>query len=383
MYPPERRERLYQLTARSGNWNNVCEYDHAVANFARALDRLPDTLAQKTYLQPYLRDLLYQSNPIAIDTLLQASIKLLFPAEEYRPIISTLDTLSSRNQAILHAPFTWKSWLPAFYWNGSNNQYHDWIKGFLSGDLGISSHGRPVASEIMPRLYITLSINGMAVLLSILLGIPLGVALSRRNNTSIDRWGNGTLLFLYSLPVFWVGGLLMMWLATPGQGLHLIKGVYIDPWNSQTSTYLQYVARNASKFILPVLTLTLHLIAIITLQMRGSMIGVMHHDYIRTARAKGLREGQVYWRHGFRNALFPMITLLAEIIPFLFTGSLVVESMFQFPGLGMKTTDAFISRDYPVLFAILMMIAFITVLSQLLGDLLYAWADPRVRFNRK
>ncbi len=166
-------------------------------------------------------------------------------------------------------------------------------------------------------------------------------------------------------------------------GLHLINGISPDsPWQGSRFSFFQWCAINAPKFILPVLTLAIHALALLAMQMRGGMLDIVGQDFIRTARAKGVPEDLVYWRHAFRNALFPLITVFASVFPALFAGSLVVEYLFNFPGMGIKTQEAFIRRDYPVLFAIMMIAAALTIMGNLIADVLFAWADPRVRFSK-
>jgi ABC-type dipeptide/oligopeptide/nickel transport system permease component len=126
--------------------------------------------------------------------------------------------------------------------------------------------------------------------------------------------------------------------------------------------------------------LTLYALASITLQMRGGMLETLGLDYIRTARAKGVKEDEVFWTHAFRNALFPVITIFASVFPALFTGSLVIETLFNFPGMGQKAQTAFQEHDLAILSAILMAAAIFTILGNLVADILYAVADPRVRF---
>ncbi len=116
--------------------------------------------------------------------------------------------------------------------------------------------------------------------------------------------------------------------------------------------------------------------------MRGGMLQVLDQDYIRTARAKGLSERQVIWRHAFRNALFPIITLIGAVFPSILAGSVVIEVIFGIPGMGKLTVDAIFARDWPVVFAVLMMASVLTVAGLLVSDILYAWADPRVRFQK-
>ncbi len=144
---------------------------------------------------------------------------------------------------------------------------------------------------------------------------------------------------------------------------------------------MAWLVQHAGKLVLPVLTLLVHILAILTLQMRSSMLEVLDQDYIKTARAKGLSERAVHGKHAFKNALFPLITIFGGVFPVIFAGSLVIEYLFNYPGMGTKTQSAFMNQDYPILYTILMIAAVLTILGSLVADLLYAWVDPRVRFS--
>jgi len=274
--------------------------------------------------------------------------------------------------------------VPALHWHGTQNQYHRWAAGFVSGNPGYSSvTGQPLLIEVRPRLLMTLTLNGVAMLLAFLIGVPLGVWMARRRDRPSDFWMRGLLLFLHAIPVIWLGSLLIILLSRRDIGLGLIDGLNAEPWLMSGKTYWVWVVDNREKLILPILTLTLHLLALMAMQMRNGILEVVKQDFIRTARAKGLSENLVFWRHAFRNALFPIITLFASFFPVVFSGSLVIEYLFDFPGMGIKMQSAFINNDYAVLFAMVMFVAIITILSSVMADLLYAWADPRVRFAKR
>ena len=385
IFPPERRKRLRALTAQSGDWPSVSRYEQQLALAIRAVEQLPDSLPQKS------RGLLALSNFFSIQ-----ETERLAPAldslrnfenvvQGFSPAL-TQDLANFRAAAEQLRKEESKSYfpVPALNWYGADNQYHHWISGVLKGDFGISYSNRlPVGPQLYPYVLPTLMLNGLALLLAYLLAVPLGVNMARRNRQSFDTWTRRSLLFMYALPVFWLGSLMILAFATPGMGLHLINGISPDsPWQADRYSFFQWCAANADKFILPVFTMAIHAVALLAMQMRGGMLDVAGQDFIRTARAKGVPEDFVYWRHAFRNALFPLITVFASVFPALFAGSLVVEYLFNFPGMGIKTQEAFIRRDYPVLFAIMTIAAVLTILGNLVADVLFAWADPRVRFSK-
>lgn len=383
IFPYSRREQLTRLCTQTGNWPAVSRYEFALREVESYVDALPDTLFAAGDFRAAFSKIQNSDDVDLLDDLLtDVRVAAENLPSDSRPDL-LLDTLQTRILDLHAKAQPGNMNVPAFYWHGTDNQYHHWLSGFLTGDLGQSRISlKPVWESLRFSFFSTLIINGWAILLAYLIAVPLGVAMARRRDRLFDRFFRWGLLMLYAMPVFWLGSLLMLFLATPDFGLFLIKGINLESFQGSGKTYSEWCLSNFDKFILPILTLSLHALAILALQMRGGVLDTIGQDYIRTARAKGVSENAVYWRHAFRNALFPIITVFASVFPAIFTGSLVVEYLFQFPGLGMKTYEAYMGGDYPVLFAILMMAAALTVMGNLIADLLYAWADPRVRFSK-
>lgn len=380
--PLEKRENLENWTRQNGNWAAVARFWEQVT----------------TDLDP---DLKQASGPVltAFKSVRQAA-RLEHLPELFRRLQNGIDTVQNKPlQAILQRQYSnitarynaleqqrqpWKLAIPAFYWHGAGNQYHRWLSDFISGNPGRSVvTGNPLLAELRPRLAITLMLNGMALLLAYFIGVPLGVFMAQRHQRPFDRWMRGALLFLYAMPIVWLGSLLILLLSRPDIGLGIIDGMNAEPWQISGKPFGQWFRDNAVKFVLPVLTLSLHILAVIAMQMRSGILEVAKQDYIRTAWAKGLTGNQVYWTHAFRNALFPIITIFAQYFPIIFSGSLVIEYLFDFPGMGYKMQQAFANNDYAVLFAMVQFVAFVTIMGSILADVLYAWADPRVRFAKR
>ena len=382
IFPLVRRERLMNLCAQTGNWAAVSRYETALFEIWDFAGQLPDTMAEAGAFRVAISDLMNCDRLDLLDGMAAASSRAATAMRNARASMLT-DSLSARVRSLFSGMRPEKMNRPAFHWHGLDNQYHHWLAGFFTGDLGVSwLSQKPVWESLKFSLFSTLIVNGLAIFLAYLLAVPLGVAMARRRDTVSDKIAHWGLLFLFAMPVFWMGSLLILLFATPDFGLFLINGIALGSWQSSGGTYGQWVLQNFEKFILPILTLCLHILAVLALQMRGGVLECIGQDYIRTARAKGVSEKSVYWRHAFRNALFPIISVFASLFPAIFAGSLAVEYLFQFPGLGMKTQDAFMRGDFPVLFAILMFAATLSVAGNVIADLLYAWADPRVRFSK-
>ncbi len=381
--PLDRRDQLVQLTEQNGNWYMISRFEQALrTELPPILDQLP---AGPAYVAiaglSKIRKLdqipgLLDSARVQIDALAEGPQKIAASGQ--------LDRLYACYSDIQKYPQQWKLLVPVFHWHGLRNRYHQWLSGFLSGNPGNSIvTGNPLLVELRPRLLVTLLLNGAAMLLAYLIGVPLGVFMAQQHPRRTDRWLRSGLLFLYAMPVIWLGSLLILLLSRQDIGLGLIHGMNAEPWLMSGKTFGHWAWDNREKFILPVLTLSLHALAILAMQMRGGILEVSRQDFIRTARAKGLSERRVFWWHAFRNGLFPVITVFASFFPAVFGGSLVVEYLFDFPGMGTKMVSAFANNDYAVLFAMVMFAAIVTIIGSLIADILYAWADPRVRFAKR
>lgn len=255
-------------------------------------------------------------------------------------------------------------------------QYWDWFSGLLRGDLGTSYlTNEPVAEMIWSKLPTTLLLTVSAFAVSILIAVPLGVLCALKANSRLDQIIQFLAFMGISTPVFWLGLLLIMlfsvrlgWL--PSGGLMTINAPF-----SLTDRILH--------LIMPVCVLAINDIASWLRYVRSSMLEVIEQDYVRTAKAKGLLNSRVIIWHGLRNALVPLATLFGLSLPSFFAGALITETIFSIPGMGRQFIDAAFQRDYPVIFGITTIGAFLHVLGSLVADLLYAVLDPRVSYSNK
>lgn len=264
-------------------------------------------------------------------------------------------------------------------------RYVRWLGAFVTGNFGYSfAQGRPVVDVILDALPSTLILTGAALILVFLVGVVLGVLQAVRQHSWLDRILSVVSLFFYSMPSFWLGLMLMLifalkayewgWpVAFPPTGVTSIDYEYLTFWGR--------VGDRIAHMVLPVSTLALVLAAGIARYTRGQMLEVVRQDYIRTARAKGLPERTVIIKHALRNSLIPVITLFGLYLPFLFSGAVFVEVIFAWPGMGRVIVDSIFQRDFPVVMATSFFFAGIVVLGNLIADLLYAVADPRIRYD--
>lgn len=262
--------------------------------------------------------------------------------------------------------------------NGYNlpiwDQFYQYVKGVLTQfNLGYSyKNNSGVSTLIEQRLPKTLVLVGISTVFAILIAIPLGVLQVVRRNRPIDYALTGGAFMFYAMPSFLLGQLLIIYFAID---LH-----WFDVEAPQGSTVGSVIA-DPRGLILPILTLSAITVAAFSRYMRSSMMEAMTQDYIRTARAKGASSVRVLFRHALRNALIPIITLIGLSLPAIIGGALITETVFNFPGMGLLTTNAALTTDVPLLLGTTFVATLATVAGSLIADVLYAIVDPRVRYT--
>lgn len=252
-------------------------------------------------------------------------------------------------------------------------QYLRYLGRTIVGDFGHSFQlNQPVAEAVAQRLPKTMLLSLMSIIVAVVVAVPLGVIQAWRRNRLTDYVITALTLLAYATPIFFMGLVLII----------LFSQVWpILPPEAPQGFTLAEMFGDPLALILPTVTLSIVTIAAYTRYIRSSMVDNLNENYIRTARAKGLTEARVIVRHALRNSLFPVITLLGMYLPALFSGALVVESLFNFPGMGLMFWQAAQHRDYQILLAVTSIVAIATVVGTLLADICYAIADPRVRLG--
>jgi peptide/nickel transport system permease protein len=253
-------------------------------------------------------------------------------------------------------------------------RYVLWLKEVARGNLGFSYKDRqPINQKIRERIGPTLKLMGTALLLSLIIAVPLGVLSAIRQYSFLDYFATVSGFTAISIPSFFLSlaaiyifALKLNWL--PSSGMTTV---------GQPATF----GDGAKHLILPALVLGLAEAAPLIRYTRSSMLEVIRQDYVTTARAKGLREGAVIWRHALRNALIPLVTIIALNLPRLLGGTVIIEAIFAWPGMGTLAITAVQARDYPVIMAINLITAFLILGSNLLADVIYAVIDPRIKYS--
>lgn len=251
-------------------------------------------------------------------------------------------------------------------------QYLYWLGHLVTGDLGVSYFSRiPVSDLIGQTLPSTIELALVAMVIALVIAIPTGIIAAVRRGTFIDGLASTVILFGISFPDFWLGILLILLFAVV---LEWLPPLGYTPFITDPAQNLQFI-------VLPALTLGLILAAPIMRFLRSGMLDVLNEDYIRVARSKGLRERLVIVRHALKNAAIPTVTMVGVQIASLLGGTAIVETVFAWPGVGWLTVNAVYQRDYAVIQAVVMMVAAFFVAINLIVDILYAWLDPRIRYQ--
>lgn len=260
-------------------------------------------------------------------------------------------------------------------------QYWQWVKKLAVLDFGKSfTDERPVLVKIGERIPITITIDLLSLFLIFLIAVPIGIMSAVKENSLFDKSSTVFVFIGFATPTFWLAllamslfGVQLGWLPISG-----IKSLDFEELN-----FFQKILDISRHLILPVFVSAFGGLAGISRYMRTSMLEVMHKDFIRTARAKGLSEKEVIYKHALKNALLPIVTIIGLSVPGLIGGSVIFESIYAIPGMGKLFFDSVMARDYPVIMGILFVGAILTLLGNLLADVMYACVDPRIRVGEK
>ena len=258
-------------------------------------------------------------------------------------------------------------------------QYFKWLTSMARGNFGISfTAHRPVLDILKEAIPNTLQLTFLALLLDLIVGVVIGVISAIRQYTATDHSITVSALFIYSMPSFWLGLMLILLFSLV---LGWLPASQMQSINADLYGFWHQLWDRITHLIMPVFVLGIATAAGTARFMRGSLLEVIRQDYIRTARAKGLSERVVVFKHGLRNALIPIVTLTGLYLPFLLGGSVITETIFAWPGMGRVAVGAIFARDYPVVLAVNLIAAVMVVMGNLLADITYSVLDPRIRLN--
>ncbi|MGQ9804948.1 MAG: ABC transporter permease [Chlorobiales bacterium] len=258
-------------------------------------------------------------------------------------------------------------------------QYFKWLGNVLQGDFGRSfSRHQPVFDVILEAVPITVSLALIGITMQFIFGILLGVISAVKQGTKIDRTLTVSALFIYSMPEFWLSLMLIILFSLK---LGWFPASNLNSIGADSFGTFEFILDRLKHLVLPIFVLSLGGIAGLARYVRGQMLEVIRQDYIRTARAKGLNEKVVIFKHALRNALLPVVTILGGSLPALFSGALFIEVIFAIPGMGRIAVEAVFARDYPLIIANTFISGTLIVMGNLLADVLYGVVDPRIKLG--
>ncbi|MES1223207.1 MAG: ABC transporter permease, partial [Bacteroidota bacterium] len=404
------KEAVKRLLSAAGNWQEIAGYCLSVQKLNSLLQRENiDSALLQINSKEELRNALNETQTAA-NLLLSAYDQryIEFQLQVIEANLSFLKASATLNTAfnqvkhdyssILQNKSTWKNYIPVLHFH-LNNQYHRWLfgdgnwlsgagskfsQGLVRGDFGTSFASKEaVSKKIWSRLQVSVFFSLLSIILAYLISIPLAARAALKPHSHFDRLSGFALFSLYSLPSFFLATLLLMTFANPGvlnwfpaSGLQPASGI------PENTGILETARIHLAYCILPLICFTYSSLAFLSRSMRSALLENLSLDYIRTARAKGLSERSVVYRHAFKNALLPIITLFANVFPYAIGGSVILETIFTLPGMGLETYTAIQNQDYPVIVAVFTLTGFMTLLGTLLADILYAFADPRISFTK-
>ncbi len=402
IYDKNEREALDRLIFKYGNWKQIQQYysgllafnalqlpvsrDPAVINETernRIIDRVNAIKAETAQLKASYEDITIQYQFKTIQQLL--ATYPLFPEAQ-----QAFNNVKQQYREMVTTATPWKNYVPRlnFY---SQNQYHRWLfgdggkfsKGLLHGDFGTSYVTKePISDVIFSKIGWTLFFSLLSVILAYFVSIPIGVYAAAKKGSRSDKTSSLTLFILYSIPSFWLATLLLMTFANPDV-LHWFPASGVKPVTGyeEGSGFWSKAGASLPYVVLPAVCYTYSSFAFLSRTMRVSMLETLGQDYIRTAKAKGLSEKKILWKHAFRNALFPIITVFGSVFPAIIGGSVILETIFTIPGMGSETIHAIHNNNYPMIIAILTITSILTLIGFLIADILYALVDPRISYK--
>ena len=402
IYDKDEREALDRLIYKYGNWKEIQAYYTSVNTFAelqlfppdsqmtaeadrnKLLDEINRIKLETHTLKAAYEDVIIRNQLSAITQLLANHVFLNKARQSF-------ETVKKCYEQILSHATPWKTYVPQLHFY-PNNQYHRWLfgdggqfsRGVIRGDFGTSYVTKePISDVIFSKIGWTLLFSLLSVVLAYVISIPIGVRSAARKGSRTDKTTALLLFVLYSIPSFWLATLLLMTFANPDV-IHWFPASGVKPVTGyeEGAGLWTKIKASAPYIILPAICYTYSSFAFLSRTMRVSMLEVLGQDYIRTARAKGLRTQQIIWKHALRNALFPIITVFGSVFPAVIGGSVILESVFTIPGMGSETINAIHDNNYPMIIAILTITSIMTLIGFLVSDILYALVDPRISLNK-
>lgn len=401
---------LYDSTNRDSVKEWVCfkkdtvykEYRYRADSSLRFIYKKDDINNSKNTLLNNYNTLLESENDAVVKDVFSRSDSLFDAYSFLSPYDKSYHRLKKARKIMEQKSTSWKNYIPSIQINGMDNQYHAWLVGtrpfgsqdttlpggLIRGDFGLSYlTGESVNAEIWRKFKISFELVLIAVILAYMVSIPIGVYGAYKKDSLFDKGSSLILFILYSLPNFFVALLLIRYFSNPDNFMWFYSNGYHDYTLAEDvyyeMSYWERLKHSAPYMVLPVVSYCYAMFAFISRIMRVGMLETLNQDYIRTARAKGLSETKVVWKHAFKNSLLPIITIFANIFPLAVGGSVIIEMIFSYNGMGMASLKAIYEGDYPIVIAVFCLAGMLTMIGYLVSDIMYTLVDPRISLSKK
>lgn len=409
IYDKNEKEALDRLISKFGDWPEIQSYYAALGDFYNSQIRfMPDSSQfngfDRNAVVETLNQIKFESSALKASyeqNIIEAKFNKINLLLSYYPFLAKFqqpfNMVEYKYLQIKKNSSVWKNYVPKLCWY-PKNQYDRWLfgdgdrltgngsqfsKGLIRGDFGTSYVTKqPISDVIFSKIGWSLFFAMLSVVLAYLVSIPIGVRAAAKRGSRFDKASSIVLFMLYSMPSFWLATLLLMTFANPDV-MHLFPASGVKPaigYPDGAGIFMK-MKLSLPYIILPAICYTYSSFAFLSRTMRVSMIEIVGQDFIRTARAKGLSEKVVIWKHAFRNSLLPIITVFANIFPAAIGGSVILETIFTIPGMGSEAIFAIQNNNYPMIIAVLTITGFLTLVGYLISDILYALVDPRISYK--
>jgi peptide/nickel transport system permease protein len=373
---PEAIKIQKKLLLKTGDWALVQTYFQELTSFYEKVAKTENG-ALSIFWKQQLQEMANTSDFSALKSACKVSDEMREPfSVEIRKIETLLDRLSNQTPSFF-------AWLPSPAWNGFDNQFHSWFRKMIHGDIGISSRdGRPVWDKLEEAIPWTLWVNGLAILLAYMFAMPVGILMAILPKSRWLGWINNFLLALYALPAFWVGSMLLFQATLPEYGFSFFS---ISGWSNlqREGGFLGQPVPFLLQLSLPVFCMAYGLAAYLTSYMQSTFSKVLNEPYMLFAKTKGISRMRLYFIHALPNALLPQIVFVAGIVPALITGSVVIEVIFNVPGMGRLFIDSMLSQDFTTVYSFVLLVSVLTAVGLIISDILLVVTDPRIRLTRE
>jgi peptide/nickel transport system permease protein len=387
---PDKKERLKNWLEESRDWPSIQLLLKEQNDCKQAVLNTPDSLLSQDQKQEVLQWLKNAEKSPSVDRLVETygELKIWIDRED-RHSLPRLEHSIEEQYALALSLDNPKNqlfgFIPKFTFHGFQNQYHQWLKCMVVLDFGLSLvDARSATQKIFYALGWTLFYVLIAYLFSLLIAIPVGLYNAWKHGKTIEKLISSLSFIFYAFPLFWIATLAAVFLTNGlyASWLHIFPGIGVGNIYSSMS-FLERISTSMPYLILPALILALHSAASGIRIVRNSAFAELKSDYYLTAKAKGLNSLQLLWRHILPNAMLPIITLLVSSFPAALTGSVVLEVIFNIPGMGRLLYDSILFMDWNVVFGILILMGLVTFVFYLIGDLLYAYLNPKIKYGVK